>query len=121
MLEFDRTRQASSTEPVLLQMIKGPSRTLALRATYSAPMLLSAAACRRNVGQLPSPPYAATAWRRSVSISHEPDWKPYCEACSAHWLRHHRGAGRCQDAGGCAVLPTDVGAPRRIGSRSWLT
>jgi hypothetical protein len=37
-------------------------------ATYSAPMLLSNAACRLNVGQLPSPPYAATASRRSVSI-----------------------------------------------------
>src|SRR4051794_32570848 len=38
-------------------------------ATWSAPtLLLSATACRRNVGQLSSPPYAATAWRRSVSI-----------------------------------------------------
>jgi hypothetical protein len=35
-------------------------------------MLLSAAECRRNVGQLSSPPYAATALRHSVSIIDEP-------------------------------------------------
>jgi hypothetical protein len=34
-------------------------------------MLLSAAACRRNVVQLSSPPYAATALRHSVSITDE--------------------------------------------------
>jgi hypothetical protein len=35
-------------------------------------MLLSAAECRRNVGQLSSPPYVATALRHSVSIIDEP-------------------------------------------------
>jgi hypothetical protein len=44
-------------------------------------MLLSAAACRWNAGRLPCPRYAATAWRRSVSIIDE----PYFEACIAHW------------------------------------
>jgi hypothetical protein len=41
-------------------------------ATGSTPMLLSAAECRRNVGQLSFPPYAATALRHSVFNIDEP-------------------------------------------------
>jgi hypothetical protein len=85
MLKFDRTSLASSTEPAQLQMLRRPhrySRTLVFRATYSAPMLLSAAVCRWNVGQLRSPPYAATAWRRSVSIIDEPELGAIFRACN---------------------------------------
>jgi hypothetical protein len=64
MLKFDKTSLASWTEPAEVQMTSRPHRqckTLAFMTTYSAPMLLSAAACGWNVGQLPSPRYAATA------------------------------------------------------------
>jgi hypothetical protein len=57
-------------------MIRRPRsycRTLAFMATSSTPMLLSAAECRRNVSQLSSLPYAATALRHSVSIIDEPE------------------------------------------------
>jgi tetratricopeptide (TPR) repeat protein len=47
--------------------------TLAFMTTSSAPMLLSADESRRNVGQLSSPPYAATALRHSVPIIDEPE------------------------------------------------